>query len=341
MRGRSIRKAGGVLAVVLGLWAGALGVDSVNAAEVSMQALLNDDGSGRLFANTGGDSMPWESCSPDLTDCVPFGSGREITTAGAPPDRVFRVGIGGSAGRSPLWRGNVASLGPPSVRGAIRANELVTPIPGQWSGGWEGEPDFMQLSACPTASGENCVTLTHSHFPGRCAEESAVLDPAFVGDYLRVADLRAGAGPHYMLMYAVGSPFGLDLWVPGPRLSAAIVGRIAPATGPRTATCGPPPLNSASISKTGVATVECGLGCRAELIARYGRLKARGMRKLARERALPLRLGERPIPLRGPTKLKLPGWMSVGTGEGSVHLTVRIDGKPVARRSVKRAKFSQ
>lgn len=105
-----------------------------------MQSLLNDDGSGRLFVNTGiGEPWSWEACAPDLSGCVPFGTGREITTAGAGPETVFRVSGSATAGLipgvSPIWHGNVASTGTPSVGGIVRANELVTPLSGTWSGG--------------------------------------------------------------------------------------------------------------------------------------------------------------------------------------------------------------
>jgi hypothetical protein len=282
--------------------------------------------------------MSWEVCSAPLTNCAPFGSGGETTTAGAPPESVFRVTGGkGSVGLSPLWHGNVALLTPPSVIGAMRANELVTPVAGEWSGGWEGETGFMQLSVCPHATAVRCVTLTHSHYLGACPNKSAVLDPAFVGEYLRVADRRQGTGPHATMRYAVRSPFGLDLWEAGPAVSAAIVGRILPATGFRTAACGPPPLNSASISREGVATIACGLGCRVVLVAKHRRLRARVVRNLSGKRASPLRLGERPIPLRRPISLRPPPRFLERIGGGSVRLTVRIGGKRVASRAVRPA----
>lgn len=304
---------------------------------IEMQALLKDDGSGFLFVNTPQEPMTWEACSSTLTNCTPFGSGGELATAGASPVRIFRVtGGAGSIGLSPVWHGNVSSTSPPSVRGSVRANELVTPVPGGWGGGWGGdEPDFMQLSACPTPTGENCVTLTHSHYAASCANEAAVLDPAFVGDYLRVADRRNGAGPHIVPLYGVGSPYGLDIWTAGPRTSAAIVGRIAPAQHRRTARCGPPPLNAAAISKRGVAIVECRLGCRTVLIAKHKRRRARVVRRLPRKRALPRRLGERPIPLRGPAALRPPRRFSAPLGHRRVRVIVKIDGRQAARRTVR------
>ena len=336
-----VRHTGVLLVVVLGLSAGGPSVASPSAAEtISMQALLNDDGSGRLFVNTGtGEPWTWEACSPDLTSCSPFGTGREISTASANPETVFRVSGNPAAdlmpGVSPVWHGNVASTRTPSVSGIVRANELVTPIPGTWIGGWGNEPDVMQLSACSEPTGQNCVTLTNAHYVGGCPNKGAVLDPAFAGDYLRVADRRDGSGPHFMLAYGVISPYGLDLWTPGARLSTAVAGRIASATAPPAADCGPPPLNSASISREGIAKVKCGLGCRVLFVAKGKRKSTRLVRKLPRKPAAPVRLGERPLPLRDPISLQLPRWFSSAAGHERIRMIIKIDGKLAARRTVR------
>lgn len=46
----------------------------------------------------------------------------------------------------------------------------------------------MQLAACKDASGGDCVTLTDQHYSGGRSHEAAVIDRAFTGYYLRVAD---------------------------------------------------------------------------------------------------------------------------------------------------------
>lgn len=230
-----------VLAVVA---SGSLSVAAAPALDdVEMQALLNSNGSGRLFVNTAGEGWSWEVCTPNLARCRSFKHGRGITTAGARPNSVFRVTGNAGVGVSPLWTGRVKSLTPPTVRGAVRVNELVVPVRGQWSGGWEGEDsDTLQLAACDTPDGRGCTTLTHSHYPRGCRNEAAVLDPVFVGDYLRVADRRRGAGPIREFAYAVGSPYGWEVLRRNRITSVAFVGRIAAATGPRSKQCGPPPL---------------------------------------------------------------------------------------------------
>lgn len=65
----------------------------------------------------------------------------------------------------------------------------------EWRGGWAGDAHFTQLAACANAQGTACTTLTDMHYPSRCANGAAVLDPAFTGDYLRVADQLVGPNP--------------------------------------------------------------------------------------------------------------------------------------------------
>jgi len=207
-----------------------------------MQALLNSNGSGRLSVTTAGEGWSWEVCTPNLARCRSFKHGRGISTAGARPNSVFRVTGGAGVGISPLWLGRVKALTPPSVRGAVRANELVRPLPGRWRGGWEGGSDVFQLAACATSDGRECTTLTHSHYPRGCRGEAAVLDPVFTGDYLRVVDRRRGAGPHPEFAYAVSSPYGHEIWRRDRITLITVVGRIEAAIGPRTEPCGAPPL---------------------------------------------------------------------------------------------------
>lgn len=292
------------------------------AASPAIQATLNADGSGALLINPTTESWSWEACTPHLSECTPFATGWQITTAGAAPETVFRASSGGGAAAlSPVWHGNVASHAPPSVNGIVRANELVTPIPGEWSGGWDGDFDLTQLSACGSPAGTDCTTLTDPIYPAGCRHGATVLDPAFTGAYLRVADERFGVGTAFTLE-ADASPYGHEVWVPGPRTSVAIVGRIAPAAGPRTAKCGPPPLVEASISRRGIATVHCGLGCSAVLVARRGTLTVRLARKLP------------PMGTRTRKRLWLSRRSLSRLGLGPVRIILKIDGKRSARRTM-------
>lgn len=315
-----------VLAALLALAIGILTVEHVGAAEsASIQAVLNVDGTGAINANSQsnppGETWSWESCAPDLSSCIPFASGRSISTTGADPDTVFRtMSSNGATALSPIWHGDAASVTPPSITGVIRANELITPVLGTWNGGWDGGAHFTQLAACASAQGTDCITLTDIHYPDGCPGGAAVLDASLTGEYLRVADRLLGPNP-VVPGYASNSPYGRDVWVPAPTISTAIVGRIAPATGPRTATCGPPPLPSARLSKRGIATVECLRGCRVALVAKRGLLTARRVRKL---------------PSLSSVTLQLSRAARERLGRGRVLMSVKIDGKRVARRAVLR-----
>jgi hypothetical protein len=131
----------------------------------------------------------------------------------------------------------------PAVESGMKMQALLNADGSGFIGGWDGEGDFLQLAACRGERGTNCTTLTDSHYVGSCPEGSVVLDPAFIGDYLRVADQRRGAGPHYVQRYASGSPYGArgGVWEVSPITSAVVVGRIAPPVGPRRNGCGFPP----------------------------------------------------------------------------------------------------
>jgi hypothetical protein len=241
-------------AIALGI--GMLGVQRAGAAETATISVgLNADGRGSMIANSqtnpDGEIWSWEVCMPDLSSCAAFASGRIVTTAGASVKRRFRVTSNlGATATSPVWRGKPDPLTPPSIRGPLRANELVTPISSRWRGGWNGDRNLTQLAACRSRRGRQCTTLTDTHYPDACPRGAAVLDPAFTGQYLRVANFRIGADTG-ILDYRVGSPYGHEIWAADPVTSVAIVGRIASATNPRRAECGAPPLLEASISESG------------------------------------------------------------------------------------------
>jgi hypothetical protein len=320
-----------VLGVALALGTGTLSAEPARAAEsAKIQAVLNSDGGGRMVANSqtnpSDETWFWEACAPDLSTCTPFGSVRIVNTTGAAAETVFRVTSSyGATTLSPVWHGNVTSLGPPSVSGVVRANELVTPVPGQWNGGWDGDFDLTQLSACAIPAGDACTTITDFRYARGCQSGATVLDPAFTGEYLRVADERFGVGTAFTLEGAA-SPYGHEAWTAGPTTSVAIVGRIGRAAGPRTINCGPPPLVQASISKSGVATVKCGLGCRVVLLARRGPHTVRLTRKLPPTPLIP--------PRKGIPKLRLLPQSLARLGPGSVRMIVTVDGKRAARRTV-------
>lgn len=311
-----------LLAFVVAFLAATPKTGTATAESAPFQALLNPDGSGRLFV-TNGTVPAWSVCAPDRSNCRPFATGGDITTAGAPAAVVFWAGDGWL---SPIWDGNVVAVGAPSLSGTLRANELVTPIPGQWQGGWITDRDTMQMAACTTEAGDECITLTDRRYPAGCPGGAAVLDPVFAGKYLRVADRRFAADTT-TTFEAVNSPYGQELWMPSPITSVAVVGRIGSSRGQRAAKCGPPPLVRATISGRGVARVRCGLGCRASLIARKGEKTRSATRSL------------RPFPLQAPRnypipELRLSSKSLAAFGSGPVSAVVLVDGKRAASRTL-------
>jgi hypothetical protein len=311
-----------LLVLVITLWTGMPRAELAVAEGAPFQALLNPDGSGRLLVNNGS-SPAWMVCAPDLSNCRPFATGGDISTSGAPSGIVFWAGDGWL---SPTWRGNVMAQGPPAVSGTLRANELVTPVPGGWQGGWATDRDTTQLSACETQAGTGCITLTDPRYPASCLGESAVLDPVFVGRYLRIANRRFAADT-VTTLEAVTSPYGQEVWASSPTASIAVVGRIGPAIRPRTEKCGPPPLVRVTISARATAKVRCGLGCSASLIVRR-----KGQVKKITRKLRPFSLAaarNEPIP-----ELSLPPGALADLGSGKAHIVVSVDGKRAARRTV-------
>ncbi|HEX5990554.1 MAG TPA: hypothetical protein VFY75_10125 [Solirubrobacterales bacterium] len=319
-------------ATVLSVGSWALPSLSPAAESADIQPVLDPDGSGRMVVNSqtnpSGETWSWDSCSPDLEKCAPFANGRIVGTAGAPAPTVFRaVSNLGATALSPRWNGNVSPASPPRVAGEVRANELVVPVPGQWNGGWEGDVDWTQLAACEAPRDEGCTTLTHRHYIGGCRNGAAVIDPRFTGMYLRVAARRVPAHTPEPA-YAVGSPYTPDIWPAGPTVAVAFAGRIQAETGPPASGCGPAPLVEASISRRGVATVRCGLDCRAVLVARQGRRRAQVARRLT---ALPeVSPDDAALP-----RLRLSREQLKRFADGKVRFVVRVYGRPYASRTVR------
>ena len=325
MRRGIVTGTGVLLALLLCLAGGALGTASA-AESVRMQPLLNNDGSGKLFVNTPpGPFSPdwsWDACTPDLSSCQPFAIGGEIGTGNAPANTVFRVSMGSASGLSPIWHGNLGITAPPSVEGEVRANELVTPHLATWVGGWDGDFDRTQLAVCATPAGKRCMSITAPKYVQGCRNEATVIDPAFTGKYLRIADMRFAPGTSFTLEAAI-SPYGHAVWQENGGTATAIVGRIQRATGPRKVRCGPPPLIQASISVRGIASIACGFDCRAVLIARQGADTAQSVRRVGGT----LRGG-------GATELGLSAKALKRLGPGRTHLIVQVNGKRAAQRTV-------
>jgi hypothetical protein len=311
--------------LVVGVVLGVLGPETSLTRALGgrpFQVLLNADGSGRIFMNNGA-RPSWNACRPDLTGCTPFAKGN-FDTGNAPPETVFWAGGELS---TPLWKGNLHEEAPPSVQGEVRGNKIVTPIAGQWAGGWADDYDALSLSICKTPAGEHCLQIDYELVRGGCGPRGAALiDPIFAGRYLQVVDYRYGSGT---IFAGVGHPayYPIPKVEPQATVSVAVVGKIAPATGPPKKQCGPPPLSTASIATDGSAEVTCQIvGCRATLIAQHGGKTVRVRRKLPLPPAY--RLGT-------PVKLRLTHSALEQLGGGPLRIEVRVNGSIAARRTVK------
>ena len=297
----------------------------VRGGKVEMQALLADDGSGRLFVNNTDGPWRWESCTPRLTGCRRVAGERELSTRGIRPPAIFRVRSEGLVGISPEWRGRPEQIAPPSTAGSIRANEFVSPMPGRWARGWEAERSELQLAACSTAHGEDCTTLTDTHYPRRvcslttAARASFVIPAQFAGKYLRVAERRLGAGPIARLAYAVSSPYGHPVWRRDRVTSAVVVGRIASPTHGFPGECGPPVPAEGAISKRGLGLVRCSEDCRATLVAGREGQTVRAKRTIAASRGSLL--------VGPPEQIALPPGRLAKLREGPITVALRVDGR--------------
>jgi hypothetical protein len=244
MTGRVLKlgAAGAPLAITLAFTAP---VHATAAQTAKLSASLNTDGSGILVANSQsnppGETWSWEVCRANLTGCAAFANGRTVETDGAAAGSAFfAMSSEGAIALSPVWHGNVVALTPPSVSGAVRANEAVTPVAGTWSGGWDGDYSRLQLASCTDPQGTVCKVLTEGSQSG-CPGGAAVLEPELIGEYLRVADQLVGPDTVFALAAAGFPP---SAWRAAPTVSLAMVGKIGPAVGPRSIACGPPPAGA-------------------------------------------------------------------------------------------------
>jgi hypothetical protein len=323
----------GLLITVLALTIGALPASAAAAFTPGMQPLLNSDGTGRLFATAGGTGpFTWDQCAVDQSTCSVAGTGQDFSFADAPDGTVFRPAGGSPAEVSPVWHGNLTISAPPSIAGRLRANQLVIPVLAGWQGGWEGDIDQTQLAVCATPAGEGCTSISDHKYPAGCDHGGAVLDPSFVGRYLRVADRKLGPGTVETLE-ADGSPYGHPIWPAEGDTAVAVVGRIGRAVGGRTQTCGPKPLVEAWISSRGVAKVSCAFGCLATLYAGHAGNNAWASLRVPAT-GLPPLLGQpaQPEP-SGSTLAVSPGELRRLDG-GQTRFAVEVGGQIFARKRI-------
>jgi hypothetical protein len=253
--------------------------------------------------------------------------GSQISTGGAVSGTVFTATLAGRTLVSPEWDGNVYFAKGPSLRGTISANEFVAPENGDWRGGWPHQIGITQLAACRNADGSDCIVLSNYHFAcvanGGEHPAGTVLDPVLTGWYLRLAEQVEILGTAPVILHPEEeAPFTASGIA-----TVAVLGRIDAASGPRTTDCGVPPQLQASISKFGIATVRCGLGCAARLEAKCGRRRARI------SATVPPMLFS--LPAKKLPKLRFPSRKLRRLGGCRAHFTARLNGQVAARRTIR------
>jgi hypothetical protein len=164
-----------------------------------------------------------------------------------------------------------------------------------------------------------------------CSHGAAVLDPVFTGWYLRVADKRYGPGTTFL---AIGywSPYGRPVWRPNAVTSVAVIGRIAPATGPPAAECGPLPLppNANPHNPSWCSTGHTGSRCATATISSRGvaevwcRFSRCQVAIQATRRQITVRYTTTVFPF---ARLTLPGRLITRLGHGPALMKISIDGR--------------
>lgn len=314
------------MALVTGLL---LASGAAAAQTPEMEVFLEGNGSGGMIASSNlvtpaGETFSWQACAPDGNGCAAFASGQKVGTADAAPNAVFVVSPSDAPiERSPVWKGNVKAATPPSVSGQLKANTLVTPVPSTWKGGWAGDLNRAELAECRYPNGTGCSALTDLG-GAACADGAVVLDPAFTGRYLRVADQTYAADT--VVDEDTEDPLSFlgFVWPAGPTTSVAVLGRIGRATGPRTDHCGPAPRAlgsepSATLSQQDVATIRCPAACTIVLRADRGRNRVQAARTLAEWGTVSVRLSPHALQRLGP---------------GHAVMSVEVDGAVLLRRTV-------
>jgi hypothetical protein len=340
------------IAVVLGalLTIGVISAPARSFTSGIVFATLNEAGGGSLIANGGGNppnqTWSWQICNAAGERCSAVATGQHIETGAPSAGTTFRAtSNAGITGLSPEWNGPLRVASPPSATGALQANQLLTPVPAAWEGGWTGDSTQTQMSLCPTAAGVGCIAPLE-RFSGSCPADALTIDPDFTGWWLRVATTvygpdtafatldtaTQGFPPPAFAAQALVSPSGYGTeagQAAAATTSVAVVGRIGRATGPRARNCGPPALvpelpplvalrvRSATVDGDGIAFVKCSWTCTVSLNAsRRGRFAS--VMKTA----------------QGEIQLRIPGRGLARVGRGRVRYTLFVEGHRAAQRTV-------
>lgn len=227
-----------------------------------------------LVANFSPDSglatPTWSLCPPGGAACQPTGVKSQVlepgpTEAGTTFEAtVTYKGVTYRARSSP-WLGRLTATSRPRLEGEARVGARVTPVAGEWSGGWGDEGNVLSVVACRPRDMRDCVTIAHpwvlGGFRGR-------IDPRWSGYYLFAYDVREPADAiHPAIGYVVPQAIAV------PPLSAMVARSepLGPVRGPslrlrRRARRLPN-------GRLAIGHVRCARGCRVAVSVRdlYGR----------------------------------------------------------------------
>lgn len=152
---------------------------------------VKPDGTGQLIANPGGHPLTWDRCSPDGTCERLAETDQFLRTGDPPPGTTFVATQDGTSVRSQPWGGLVRATAPPRLEGEPAVGSLVRPLAATWTGGWGREADWLQLQACRTAEGGDCVVMVDEIKHRPCEPGGGRYLPGWArGRWLLVVDTR-------------------------------------------------------------------------------------------------------------------------------------------------------
>jgi len=202
---------------------------------VDIQQSYDPAGDPALIANanvSGDESRPqWSVCRlPTTNVCQPVkgiapkaGPTSEFLNPGATAaGTIFQATLTADrqvyTARTGVWLGKVQATSPPTLSGRPRFDTPVIAGGATWSGGWSQAPvspdttagqaanvDEINIEACRTRRGTNCVNLTAQARSGGFSTKPPVIDNWFTGWYLFAFDHRI-ATPFLIAEPGYGSP---------------------------------------------------------------------------------------------------------------------------------------
>lgn len=176
----------------------------------------------------------WSICSPSSQGaCTAAASKNQELEPGPEPAGTRFVATARYAGRTysaaVTWEGRVQAVSAPALGGIAREGRVISPLPAEWTGGWQGDFDQLGVEACATANGTRCRMLGGGELGCPDNTSRPLLRGWFTGWYLFALDARlpvndacAGTG------YAANAD--LPLWPIGQTIASSPA--LAKITGP-------------------------------------------------------------------------------------------------------------